>query len=41
MTVRLTTRLSAERGQGGSMFVGRLVEVIREMLMRWDVLGKI
>ena len=38
-TVGLTTRLSAERDQGGSIFVGRLVEVIREMLIRWDVLG--
>ena len=37
--VGLTTRLSAERDQGGSIFVGRLVEVIREMLIRWDVLG--
>ena len=38
-TVGLTTRLSAERDQGGSIFVGRLVEVIRDMLIRWDVLG--
>ena len=38
-TVSLTTRLSAERDQGGSIFVGRLVEAIREMLIRQDVLG--
>ena len=39
VTVGLTTRLSAERDQGGSIFVGRLVEAIREMLIRRDVLG--
>ena len=39
MTVGLTTRLSAERDQGGSIFVGRLVEAIRETLIRQDVLG--
>ena len=39
MTVGLITRLSAERDQGGSVFIGRFVEVIREMLVRWDVLG--
>ena len=39
VTVSLTTRLSAERDQGGSIFVGRLVEAIREMLIRRDVLG--
>ena len=39
MTVGLITRLSAERDQGGSVFIGRFVEVIRETLVRWDVLG--
>ena len=38
-TVGLTTRLSAERDQGGSIFIGRFVEEIRETLIRWDVLG--
>ena len=38
-TVRVTTRLSSERDQGGSTFVGRLVEAIRETLIRQDVLG--
>ena len=38
-TVSLTTRLSAERDQGGSIFVGRLVEAIRETFIRQDVLG--
>ena len=33
-TVGLTTRLSAERDQGGSIFIGRFVEAIREMLIR-------
>ena len=28
--VGLTTRLSLERDQGGSIFIGRFVEVIRE-----------
>ena len=28
-----------EREQGGFIFKGRFVEVIREMLVRWDVLG--
>ena len=37
VTVGLTTRLSAERDQGGSMFIGRLLEAIRETLIRWDV----
>ena len=37
-TVGLRTRLSAERDQGGSIFIGRFVEAIREMLIRWDVL---
>ena len=39
MTVDLTTRLSAGRDQGGSMFLERFVEVIREMLIRWDIWG--
>ena len=34
----LTTGLSAERDQGGSIFTGRFVEAIRETLIRWDVL---
>ena len=38
-TVGLTTRLSTERNQGGSIFIGRFVEAIREMLIRRDVLG--
>ena len=38
-TVSLMTRLSVERIQGGSIFAGRLVEPIREMLIRQDVLG--
>ena len=38
-TVGLTTRLSVERDQEGSIFVGRLVEAIRETLIRRDVLG--
>ena len=38
-TVGLTTRLSTERDQGGSIFIGRFVEAIRETLIRWDVLG--
>ena len=33
------TRLRAERDQGGSIFIGRFVEVIRETLIRQDVLG--
>ena len=39
MTVGLTARLSAERDQGGSIFIGRFVEMIREMLIRRDVFG--
>ena len=39
MTVDLTTRLSAGRDQGGSMFLERFVEVIRETLIRREVLG--
>ena len=38
-TVGLMTRLSTEREQGGAIFVGRLVEAIRETLIRRDVLG--
>ena len=38
-TVGLTTRLSLERDQGGSIFIGRFVEAIMEMLIRRDVLG--
>ena len=38
-TVGLRTRLSAERDQGGSIFIGRFVEAIRETLIRRDVLG--
>ena len=38
-TVSLTARLSAERDQGSSIFIGRFVEAIREMLIRRDVLG--
>ena len=38
-TVGLKTRLRAERDQGGSIFIGRFVEAIRETLIRWDVLG--
>ena len=38
-TVSLTTRLSAKRGQGGFIFIGRFVEAIREMLIRWDILS--
>ena len=33
------TRLSAERDQGGSIFIRRFVEAIRETLIRWDDLG--
>ena len=33
------TRLSAERDQGGSIFIGRFVEAIGETLIRRDVLG--
>ena len=33
------TRLSAKRDQGGSIFIGRFVEAIRETLIRRDVLG--
>ena len=38
-TVGLRTRLNTERDQGGSIFIGRFVEVIREMLIRRDVWG--
>ena len=40
-TVSLMTRLSAERDQGGSIFIGRFVEAIRETLIRWDVLDSL
>ena len=33
------TRLSPKTDQGGSIFIGRFVEAIRETLIRWDVLG--
>ena len=39
VTVSLTTRLSVERDQGGSIFIGRFVEAIRETLIRRDILG--
>ena len=38
-TVGLKTRLRAERDQGGSIFGGRLMEAVRETLIRRDVLG--
>ena len=38
-TVGLRTRLSTGRDQGGSTFIGRFLEAIREMLMRRDVLS--
>jgi len=40
-TVGLTTGLSPERDQGGSIFIGRFVEAIRETLIRWDVLDSL
>ena len=39
VTVGLTTRLRAERDQGGFTFIGRFVEAIRETLIRWDILS--
>ena len=39
VTVSLRTRMSTERDQGGSIFIGRFVEVIRETSIRRDVLG--
>ena len=39
VTISLTTRLNADRDQGGSTFIGRFVEAIRETLIRRDVLG--
>ena len=39
VTVGLTTRLSSERDQGVSIFIGRFVQVIRETLIRQNVLG--
>ena len=38
-TVGLRSRLSTERDQGGSIFIGRFVEAIKETLIRRDVLG--
>ena len=38
-TVGLTTRLGAERDQGGFILIGRFVEVIRETSVRWDMLN--
>ena len=30
-----------ERDQGGFMFKGRFVEAIREMVVKWDVVGSL
>ena len=38
-TVGLRTRLSMDSDQGGSKFIGRFMEAIRERLIRRDVLG--
>ena len=38
-TVSLTTRLSAERDQGGFILIGRFVEAIRETSIRRDILS--
>ena len=38
-TVGLMTRLSAETDQGGFILIGRFVEVIRETLIRRDILN--
>ena len=38
-TVSLMTRLSAERDQEGFILIGRFVKVIREMLIRRDILS--
>ena len=38
MTVGLSTRLSAEREQGGFILIERFVEVIRETSIRGDIL---
>ena len=35
----LTTRLSAERDQGGFIFIGGFVEAIRETSIRRDILS--
>ena len=35
----LRIMLSTEKDQGGSIFIGRFVEAIRETLIRRDVLG--
>ena len=37
----LKIMLSTEKDQGGSIFIGRFVEAIREMLIRRDVLGNL
>ena len=37
-TVSLMTRLSTKRDEGGSIFIGRFVEAIKEKLIRRDVL---
>ena len=39
VTVGLTTRLIAEREQGGVILIGRFVEAIRETLIRQDILN--
>ena len=38
-TVSLTTRLSAQRDQGGFILIGRFVEVIRETSIRRGILS--
>ena len=38
-TVSLMTRLSAERDQGGFIFIGMFVEAIRETLIRQYILS--
>ena len=35
----LKDQAELKRDQGGFIFKGRFVEAIREMLVRWDVLG--
>ena len=39
VTVGLTTRLRAERDQGGFILIGRFVEAIRETSIRRDILS--
>ena len=39
MTVGLTTKLNAERDQGGFVLIGRFVEAIRETSIRRDILS--